>query len=82
MLHLTYPDSFPIAYADWELPTDCLASSGARLDLRIHIASILSHDRFNLQPGGDTAPTIIRDESHRRVDVASAVIDLRLVKGT
>jgi len=35
MLHLTYPDSFPIAYADKELPGDCLASTGGRSNLRI-----------------------------------------------
>lgn len=35
MLHLTYPNSFPIAYADWELPTDWLATTGARRDVRI-----------------------------------------------
>ena len=28
MLHLTYPDSLPIAYADWELPDGCLATIG------------------------------------------------------
>jgi hypothetical protein len=35
MLHLTYPDSFPIAYADWDLPKDHLATTGARCDIRI-----------------------------------------------
>jgi hypothetical protein len=37
MLHLTYPKSFPIAYADWELPSDCLMTTdmnnGNRLPL-------------------------------------------------
>jgi hypothetical protein len=27
-LHLTYPAAFPIAYADWELPADCLTTIG------------------------------------------------------
>jgi len=35
MLHLTYPDCFPIAYADWELPTDCLATNGESDSVRI-----------------------------------------------
>lgn len=35
MLSLTYPDNFPIAYADWELPTDCVSSIGRNRDLRI-----------------------------------------------
>jgi len=35
MLHLTYPDAFPIAYADWDLPTDYLAVTGGREDIRI-----------------------------------------------
>lgn len=37
MLHLTYPSSFPIAYADWDLPSDCLMttdmSNGNRIPL-------------------------------------------------
>lgn len=28
MLHLTYPDAFPIAYADWSMPDDVLATTG------------------------------------------------------
>ncbi len=28
MLHLTYSAAFPIAYADWELPADCLTTVG------------------------------------------------------
>ena len=28
MLHLTYPASFPIAFADWETPANCLATVG------------------------------------------------------
>ena len=35
MLHLTYPDSLPIAYADWDLPKDCLASTGGKQGVRI-----------------------------------------------
>lgn len=35
MLSLTYPDSLPIAYADWEMPVDFLPSIGKRADLRI-----------------------------------------------
>ena len=35
MLHLTYPDSLPIAYADWDLPKGCLASTGGKHDVRI-----------------------------------------------
>ena len=36
MLHITYPDSFPVAYADWwDFPTDYLPTTGARKDLRI-----------------------------------------------
>ncbi len=35
MLHITYPDSFPIAYADWEMPVGYLPTTGARSDLRI-----------------------------------------------
>ena len=35
MLHLTHPDSFPIAYADWDLPTDCLLSTGKDNNIRI-----------------------------------------------
>lgn len=35
MLHLTYPDAFPIAYADWELPRDHLTTMGGRSDVRI-----------------------------------------------
>lgn len=30
MLHLTYPDAFPIAYADFDLPTDHLTADGKR----------------------------------------------------
>lgn len=35
MLCLTYPDNFPIAYADWDLPKDCLVTTGERSDIRI-----------------------------------------------
>ena len=35
MLHLTHPGSFPIAYADWELPQDVLWTTGQRSDIRI-----------------------------------------------
>jgi hypothetical protein len=35
MLHLTYPGNLPIAYADWELPVDCLPTVGERADVRI-----------------------------------------------
>ena len=35
MLHLTYPDSLPIAYADWDLPTGYLPTTGARSDIQI-----------------------------------------------
>jgi hypothetical protein len=30
MLGITYPDLFPIAYADWELPADRLDTTGGR----------------------------------------------------
>jgi hypothetical protein len=35
MLNLTYPNSFPIAYADWDLPFDRLATTGERSGVRI-----------------------------------------------
>ncbi|HEU0034750.1 MAG TPA: hypothetical protein VFQ53_29200 [Kofleriaceae bacterium] len=35
MLHLTYPDALPIAYADWELPSDQLATVGSERRIRI-----------------------------------------------
>jgi hypothetical protein len=35
MLHITYPDCLPIAYADWELPRDCLATIGGQEAIRI-----------------------------------------------
>ncbi len=35
MLHLTYPNSFPIAYADWEVPDGYLMTTGERTDIRI-----------------------------------------------
>lgn len=35
MLHLTYPDSFPIAYADYDLPEDYLPTVGPNSGLRI-----------------------------------------------
>jgi hypothetical protein len=35
MLHLTYPDSFPIAYADWEISDDYLPTTGQRSDIKI-----------------------------------------------
>lgn len=35
MLGLTYPDAFPIAYADWDLATDCLETTGGRANIRI-----------------------------------------------
>lgn len=35
MLHLTYPNSFPIAVADWDLPEGYLSSAGEARDLRI-----------------------------------------------
>jgi len=30
MLSITYPDLFPIAYADWDLPENFLATTGGR----------------------------------------------------
>lgn len=35
MLHLTYPCSFPIAYADWEIPEDNLPIVGQNSSIRI-----------------------------------------------
>ena len=35
MLGITYPDTFPIAYADWDLPPDYLATTGRRPDVRV-----------------------------------------------
>ncbi len=37
MLHLTYPYTFPVAYADvdWDVPSDCLGTTGERSDVRI-----------------------------------------------
>lgn len=35
MLHLTYPGSFPIAYADWNIPEDCLPTVGQNSSIRI-----------------------------------------------
>ncbi len=35
MLYLTYPDSFPIAYADWDVPVDYLMTVGGQSDVRI-----------------------------------------------
>lgn len=35
MLHLTYPDAIPIAYADWDLPKDYIQTIGGRSDARI-----------------------------------------------
>lgn len=35
MLHLTYPNELPIAYADWSLPRDYLTTVGERDDVRI-----------------------------------------------
>jgi hypothetical protein len=35
MLYLTYPNNFPIAYADWDLPGDYLTTTGERLDIRV-----------------------------------------------
>jgi len=35
MLKLTYPDTFPIAYADWDLPLDYLSTTGKRNDIEI-----------------------------------------------
>ena len=33
MLHLTYPNQLPIAYADWDLPTDCLATTSGSVEI-------------------------------------------------
>ena len=35
MLHLTYPESFPIAYADWDLPKDHMPSTGRDNNIKI-----------------------------------------------
>jgi len=35
MLKLTDPDTFPIAYADWDLPLDCLSTTGRQNDIEI-----------------------------------------------
>jgi len=35
MLGLTFPDGFPIGYADWELPSDYLTITGGREGVRI-----------------------------------------------
>jgi|GEM_PF-762467 len=35
MLGKTYPDLFPIAYADWELPSDGLETTGARREVML-----------------------------------------------
>jgi hypothetical protein len=35
MLGLTYPDVFPIAYADWDLPADCLKATGETRQITI-----------------------------------------------
>lgn len=35
MLHQTYPNNFPIAYADWELPEGCLATTGEKPNVQI-----------------------------------------------
>ncbi len=35
MLHLTYPNSLPIAYADWEMPDNYLLTVGERTDIQI-----------------------------------------------
>ena len=35
MLKLTYPDTFPIAYADWDFPAEYLPSTGGRNDIQI-----------------------------------------------
>jgi hypothetical protein len=35
ILHLTYPDVLPIAYADWELPENAMMTVGARSDIHV-----------------------------------------------
>ena len=35
MLHLTYPNALPIAFADWEVPTDALATVGSEQPILI-----------------------------------------------
>lgn len=40
MLHLTYPNNFPIAYADWDLPSDYLPATGERDDVRIPLPPV------------------------------------------
>ena len=35
MLGITYPDVFPIAYADWDLATDYLETVGGRQHIRV-----------------------------------------------
>jgi hypothetical protein len=35
MLHLTYPDALPVAYADYDLPTDWLTTVGGNVPVRI-----------------------------------------------
>ncbi len=35
MLHLTYPNLFPIAYADWDLPSDHLPTTGGGTGVKI-----------------------------------------------
>jgi hypothetical protein len=35
MLHLTYPARYPIAYADWDLPSDLLATVGDGPDVSV-----------------------------------------------
>ncbi len=35
MLNLTYPNRLPVAYADWDLPSDCLTTVGESSEIRI-----------------------------------------------
>jgi hypothetical protein len=35
MLHLTYPNSLPIVYADWDLSKDYIATVGERSDVQV-----------------------------------------------
>ncbi len=44
MLHLTYPAAMPIAYADWELPADCLSTVGSPKAIRVPLPPGGEHD--------------------------------------
>jgi hypothetical protein len=35
MLHRTYPSALPIAYADWDLPSDCMIAIGGAEKIQI-----------------------------------------------